>query len=347
MKILFLTAGTKVIASSRTRVFQYLPYLRKKDIECHIIAVEAEKYCQARLKLAKINFLSKIIGKFYSWWQILCFTLRAAKYDVLFIQRVSLSILLQKLIKKINANIIFDFDDALYLNKNNSYIARFNNLLKESKYVIIENKFTRNYALEFNKNIFTIIGPIEVNHYLPRINNDFRSKIVIGWIGSPATAVFIRPLYEVFKVLTKMHSNLVIHFIGGSELRIDGINLVVKDWHPDTEVLDLQDFDIGIMPLPDDEWSRGKGGYKLLQYMSLAIPCVASPVGINTEIIKEGINGFLAVNEAEWLNKLSLLINDGELRGKLGRQGREIAKMNYSYEASFPKFISVIEKVML
>lgn len=345
MKVLFLVAGPDIVASSRTRVYQYIPYLKRAGIQCYAIAYESQSSCGAKLNLFHKNFLSKVISKLYNWLQILRFICRASRYDVLFIQRVLLPLSVQRLLKRINANIIFDFDDALYLNLKKRFIERFNNLLRESKCIIVENRFTGDYASRFNKNIFTITGPIEVNRYLPKMGNPVRDKIVIGWIGSPATAVFLKPLYEVFQWLIRKYENLWIELIGAPGLNLGVANAIIKNWRLETEVSDLQDFDIGIMPLPDDEWSKGKGGYKLLQYMAIGIPCVASPVGINREIIKDGVNGFLGGNQEEWMERLSRLIEDRELREKMGREGRNLAESLYSYEVNFPKFISILKEV--
>jgi len=120
---------------------------------------------------------------------------------------------------------------------------------------------------------------------------------------------------------------------------------VIKEWGLDAEVGDLQDFDIGIMPLPNDEWSRGEGGYKLLQYMAVGIPCVASPVGINSALIKEGVNGYLANSEDQWYQKLEVLIKNRTLRESMGASGRNIVEERYSLEVSAPKLIEFIEKI--
>jgi len=118
-----------------------------------------------------------------------------------------------------------------------------------------------------------------------------------------------------------------------------------KSWSLDTEVADLQNFDIGIMPLPDNEWTRGKGGYKLLQYMAVGIPCIASPVGINMELIRDGENGFLAATEDQWYEKISLLTRDQELRKKMGMRGRDFVVKNYSFEVAAPKLISALRQL--
>jgi len=137
----------------------------------------------------------------------------------------------------------------------------------------------------------------------------------------------------------------VIELIGAANLTVKGANIRIKEWTLDTEVKNLQNFDVGIMPLLDNEWSRGKGGYKLLQYMAVGIPCVASPVGVNAKLIREGINGYLANSEDEWYKKLEVLIKNETLRESMGKNGRKIAETQYSFEVSVPKLIKLIKEV--
>lgn len=131
--------------------------------------------------------------------------------------------------------------------------------------------------------------------------------------------------------------------MGVGKINFAGVNATLKKWRLDNEVATLQSFDIGIMVLPDNEWTRGKGGYKLLQYMAVGIPCVASPVGINKELIRDGENGFLATTEEEWYENLSLLIDNPELRKKMGMRGRDFVVRNYSFEVAAPKLISALK----
>lgn len=335
-KILFLTAGPEIVASSRTRVYQFVPYLEKAGFKCRIINYESERSCRGNLNRVKKNIISKIAGKLYSFLQVLRFIISAPKYDILFIQRVLIPIGVQRFIKKTNSNIFFDFDDALYLNPEKKFVRRLDHLIRESRAVFLENRFTKDYASRLNGNIFTITGPIEINKYIPRSDGGNRERVVIGWIGSFATAEFVKTLKSVFKKLSDRYPKVEIHLIGAPRLELGINNIYIKPWRPDTEVRDLQDFDIGIMPLLDDDWSRGKGGYKLLQYMSIGIPSVASAVGINKEILKDGFNGFLASDDREWFEKLSSLIEDPGLRKRMGKEARKIAVERYSYEASCP-----------
>jgi len=139
--------------------------------------------------------------------------------------------------------------------------------------------------------------------------------------------------------------NLVLKIIGGTYNPI-GIHTNNIKWSLDTELAEMSEFDIGIMPLPDDEWAKGKCGLKALQYMAMGIPCVASPVGVNTEIIQDGVNGFLAKDEKEWIEKLSLLIKNSELRQRLGKAGRKTVEERYSVKVWAPRYVEIIKKVI-
>jgi glycosyltransferase involved in cell wall biosynthesis len=130
--------------------------------------------------------------------------------------------------------------------------------------------------------------------------------------------------------------------IGDGRYRDQELGIQGQDWSAETEVSDLSDIDIGVMPLPDDEWARGKCGLKGLQYMALGIPTIMSPVGVNTEIIDDGVNGFLAGDEDEWLTKLTSLIESAELREKLGREGRETVEQRYSVRSQRERYLSLL-----
>jgi glycosyltransferase involved in cell wall biosynthesis len=249
--------------------------------------------------------------------------------------------------------IVFDFDDAIYLMEpfRPSAVAnvdrtRFNYMLKTSRAVVISSAELSKVVQPYNSNIVRIPGPVDTERYESTPGRHKNSgEIIVGWIGSPSTAPYLEVLYDVFRKLTVKYPSLVISVIGSWPFEVEGVDLRVKQWSLESEVEDLSHFDIGIMPLPDNELTRGKGGYKLLQYLAMQIPCVASPVGINTEIIREGVNGFTAQLQSDWYNKLSLLIEDAELRQRMGREGRHIAEEEYSLHANVPKLINLFRSI--
>ncbi|MBT9138962.1 MAG: N-acetyl-alpha-D-glucosaminyl L-malate synthase [Syntrophomonadaceae bacterium] len=218
-------------------------------------------------------------------------------------------------------------------------------ILKASSYVITGNDYLRNYALRFNRNVAVIPTSIDTDKYTAkRKASKKKDKIIIGWMGSRSTAFYLEQLKGVFKALSQKY-RIGLHIIGADEYRIKGVDITNKRWSLEKEVADLRELDIGVAPLIDDGWGRGKCGLKVLQYMGIGIPCVSSNVGVNAEIIVDGVNGFLAGTESEWIEKLSLLIEDKTLRRRLGAAGRRTVEKDFSLKENAPKLKSILKEV--
>jgi glycosyltransferase involved in cell wall biosynthesis len=258
----------------------------------------------------------------------------------------------ERKLSKLNVPLIFDFDDAIWLEDKSNHQGILGRLKKPGKTseiialadkVIAGNSYLSEYGLKFNNNVHIIPTTIDTERYIPR-EKAYGSQIVIGWSGSFSTIKHFEEIVPVLlQIKNKYQDKVSFKVIGdarylNSELGIQGIK-----WQAKTEVQDLQEFDIGIMPLPDEEWTKGKCGAKGLQYMGLAIPTIMSPVGVNTEIIADGVNGFLAETPDEWVDKLSQLIESVELRRKLGTAGRETVVKHYSVEANKAKYLRLFE----
>lgn len=361
MRVLFFTQSDEICAASRTRVYQYLPFLRAQGIEYKVIPMARGLIYKGALILSEnrikklLYFLISLILNYIKSFQMLVL---ARHYDVIFIQRVLIPRILLRFLKKINDNIVFDFDDAIYAiespqanlinrlraNRNRDHLPA---IFTISKAVIVENEYNKRFAEQFAHDVYIITGPIDTQRYAPKNSNlpkKSNDDIIIGWIGSSSTSAYLNLLKNVLRALSEKYK-ITLKLIGASDFDIPGVKIVKRKWDLSTEVSELQSFDIGIMSLPDDEWTRGKGGYKLLQYLSTGIPVVSSPVGINTEIVQEGINGYFAGSEEEWIEKLSILIENQDLREKLGRNGRINMQERYSFQVSAPKFIGILERV--
>ena len=355
MKILFFTLGPEIVASSRTRVYQYLPFFRADGIDYKAVTYESglayylhrfrPKSITGRITKRLLSQATKRYNLFFSFFKTLWFLVLSNFYDLIFLQKVLLPTFIIKLLKRKGKGIVFDFDDAIYAKPTNYNKGRFDQQLHLYDLLVIETAFTGEYVRRFrNNNILTVTGPIDCKRYHPG-NGAGKDEIVIGWIGSPvsASARHLYMLETVVKKLSGSNKGLVLVLIGAPKVGFAEARVKLKKWSLETEVADLQSFDIGIMPLPDNEWTRGKGGYKLLQYMAVGVPCVAAPVGINKELIRDGENGFLATTEEEWYEKLSLLIDNPELRREMGRRGRAYVVRNHSFEAAAPKLISALK----
>lgn len=353
MRILFFTIGNEAVASSRTRVYQHIPYLQQAGIKCRLISYISPWQSLRVINNEKERIFLRLSGKAYSFLKTAIFIALSPWYDILFIQKVLLPVKTLKFILLLNKNIIFDLDDAIFLSDTYNgrassvkFLPRLEFIIRVSKYIVLENDFVGNYVRKFNTNIILITGPIDIDKYKPRERDCGNGQVVLGWIGSPASAFYLEALYGIFEMLAERHKNLTVNLVGPlAEPPLKGVNIAVKKWSLESEVSELQNFDIGLMPLSDDEWSKGKGGYKLLQYMATGICCVASPVGINKEIVRDGINGFLAKTPEEWLQKLSLLIENVSLRKRMGQEGRRLAQRLYSYQVNTPRLIEAFRKI--
>lgn len=343
-------------ASQRFRMEQFFPYLQKKGFECDYSWFIDER--SDRTFYSKGNTLSKL--KIFLKAASIRFkdVQKANHYDVIFIQREAFmtgSVFFEKRFSRSTANVIFDFDDAIWLedtssfNKKLAWLKRPSktaDIIKLSDEVIVGNSFLAAYAKQFNEHVHIIPTVIDTTVYLPsRSNKSSPEKICIGWIGSSTTVKYFAGIIPVLKKLKEKFGDR-IHFklIGDKSFHIDDLEIESIEWHSETEVSDLNKIDIGLMPLPDNDWSRGKCGFKALQYMALQIPPVISPVGMNNEIIQPGVNGFLAASELEWIESISALIESPDLRNKIGVQARKTVVEKYSVQSQLDLLIFLLHR---
>jgi len=283
--------------------------------------------------------------------------LRMNRYDIIFIYRDALMIgstFIEKRFAKSRAKMVLDFDDAIWqpkVSEANRRLAFLKNSSKTatiiglSDMVFVGNQFLADYATQFNHNVAIIPSTIDTDSYLPPSARS-TGPVCIGWTGSFSTIQHFETAIPALKEIKEKFGDAVRFKIIGdasyycSELKTQGVS-----WRPDTEVQDLSDIDIGIMPLPDNEWTKGKCGMKGLQYMALGIPTLMSPVGVNTEIIQNGVNGYLPSSSQEWVIVLSNLIKDKELRSRIGKAGRQTVVDKYSVEVWKTKYLQLFNQL--
>jgi glycosyltransferase involved in cell wall biosynthesis len=275
---------------------------------------------------------------------------------VVFIQKEFMPGVLLNLLYAQNKNIIFDFDDALFLSEKQQEGTfgkvmlkkskkGIDSMLRRSKRTIVGNSFLGSYAERFCADVVKIPIAIDINRYLPLATAVQRERITFGWIGRERNAYYLEDLQNVFKRLSEESDKIELYIIGMDKVNIDTFPIKYEVWDYRTEVDSLTRIDIGLMPLRNDDWSRGKGGCKLLQYMALAIPTVSSPVGINKEIISDGVNGFLASTDDEWVEKISRLIQNFNLRKEIGAKARETVCQRYSLDKWVEPFCNALKPV--
>ena len=180
-------------------------------------------------------------------------------------------------------------------------------------------------------------------------NNESKNsaEIVIGWTGSETTIRHFRMAIPwLIKLKNRYGNRIGFTVISNKALEDSKLETNFVQWNKESEIEDLCKMDIGIMPLPDNEWSKGKCGFKALQYMALEIPVVVSPVGMNKELVSDSVNGFIAGTEDEWIHKLSQLIESEPWRKKFGIEGRKTVEKNFSVEANLPKYLQIFQDIL-
>ncbi len=249
---------------------------------------------------------------------------------------------------------IFDFDDAVfhaYRSPSNGYLSylKFPNKTGEicrlSAHVMAGNQYLADYAGKFNDQVTIIPTTIDTEKYQMLQEKDAPETITIGWSGSFSTAQHLATLSDVLQELARQEK-FRLRVIGAPKFELAGVDTEIIKWRSETETEDLGVIDIGVMPLPDDQWSKGKCGLKALQYMALGVPTVCSPVGVNSTIIQDGENGFLADGKDEWIEKLKKLMHSAELRRKIGSAGRETVEKSYSAKSQAPRVFEVFKSVV-
>lgn len=248
--------------------------------------------------------------------------------------------------------LLFDFDDAIFTSPSGKRSRltqrrveqRLQHVLTASKIVIAGNQYLGDYAAQYAKHVSILPTVLDTARY-PAKSHERSEQLVIGWIGHSVNHPY---LLEMSELLNKLASrfNLRMLVISDRDLSIPGVEVENRRWSEATEVNDILDMDIGVMPMPDDPWSRGKCGFKAIQYMAAGIPPVCAAVGANLEIVRDGVDGYCVSNKAQWLDRLSALCANVELRALLGSSARQRVQAAYSLEAVLPLWLSSLREAM-
>lgn len=339
--------------SQRFRFEQYLSHFEKNGWQWQL-----ESFWNLstwKLLYHRGKYFQKLLGLISGFVRRFFLLFRLSSADLIFIHREAAPVgppffewVIAKVLRK---KIIYDFDDAIWnpnVSVSNGFANRFKwyskvgTICRWATVVTCGNNYLRNYALHFNQDVKFIPTTIDTDYHLP--NQKSENKIpVIGWTGSHSTTYYLNFLIPVFKKLEEQFQ-FELRIISNKDLQLPLKSYCFIHWKKETEIEDLQQFDIGIMPLPDDEWSKGKCGFKLLQYMSVDVASIASPVGVNTEIIIDNHTGFIAVTENDWFEKLSALLQNSEKRKSVIANARQHIEKNYSVHSMKPIYLQLLNE---
>lgn len=332
MRVLFLVEEHRWSASTRFRVRQYIPGLEGTGVKSTVMPAIA---CQRGSKP----------------WHHLKLVTKALRSDLLVIQRHLYSERTFDLLHRLGRPIVYDYDDALYSFPTgqsdvppaawlSTVRARLHHTFSKSSHVIAGNRELADYARQFNASVSVIPtcvpanpdpGPLGQRNAIP----------VVGWVGRSENLTYIRPIAAALARLQNTRP-FVFRVICDAPLEIEGLLIDNRYWSLATEATDIASFDVGISPLSDDGWSRGKCGFRAIQMMAVGAPAVVSPVGVHRDLVVDGVNGFWAISPSDWADRIDRLLGDAALRRRLGLAARETVVGGYSVEANLPRLVRVL-----
>lgn len=356
MKVLFLTKYPHAGASSRYRVYQYLPYLDAAGIAWHVQpfmspAMYALVNRPGRRLHKAAHAALAVARRLAQLW-------RCGRYDLIFLQRECLPLgppLMERLFRRWHIPTIFDYDDALFIVKRSTHNAfvdsfkdggRVREIFGLVDCVLAGNDWLRDRAVKAGAAAARTLHVAEdLTRYVRRPPHRDGPVLTLGWLGSPSTEKYLELLREPLRALCRRDPRLRLLVVGGGAFSDTQIPVEHRRWDYAREVADLHTFDIGLMPLPLEDWSLGKSGGKARTYMAAGVPAVCTGVGFNCELIRDGETGFLVRKPAEWETALSRLIGDAALRERIATAARAEVARRYSLEHIGPQFVAVLQEV--
>lgn len=351
MKILVLSRYERLGASSRVRMLQYIPWLEDHGFSVTVSALFSDKYLGHYYRSGK-----KSPGEILKSYLARVARLAACgSYDLLWIEKELFPFLPpwgESMLGLFRKPYVVDYDDAVfheYDGHANLAVRCFlgqkiDAVMRKAALVVAGNDYLADRArLAGAKRVECIPSVIDLKRYQAAAAQTGK-MFTIGWIGSPSISYYLKVVEPALAEMCRDGNTRVV-LVGAGRLELKGIPFEVIPWSEETEVAGIQTFDAGIMPLPDTPWEWGKCGFKLIQYMACGIPVVASPIGVNTKIVEQGVNGFLADTTDEWVRALSSLRDNSGMRQAMGRAGRVKVEAEYCLQVTAPGLTDLLKGV--
>ena len=358
-KVLILCPSPRgTAATQRLKYEQYLDLLEKQGYEFTISSFQTNRFWDIVYKPGRT--VEKIGWTAIGYLRRAGDLLRAPFYDAVFVNLWVTPLgfpFFERILFFFNKNVIYDIDDMLFLDKKQqgkvTLIQRLKGrrkpltLMKHSSYVIVCTTKLEEIAnaINKNKNAIDISSTFDTDRFTPVSDYEQKEIITIGWTGTHSTIPFLETLQPMLMAVSKQRKIRLL-VIANKEYKMKDVPTEFIPWRAETEVQDLHHFDIGLYPIPANEWSLGKSSLKALTYMAIAIPFVATAYGTNYRIMQQGVQGFMALSEEEWTESIIRLIDDVELRRRMGQAGRKTVEELYSVKANFSKYLQVFKTVL-
>jgi glycosyltransferase involved in cell wall biosynthesis len=347
LKVLLLTKYSNLGASTRQRLLQFIPALEARGWSVTWKPLFQDSYLRRLYSCGSRSNLQVLESYARRFWN--CFITDCRPFDVVVVQQECFPYLpfgLESWLYHRSCKVITDYDDAVFEQYRPFRILRdkISNVMRASWKVVVGSRYLKEYAVRHNGNVTFVPTVVDTRDYQPRADYTVReSSFVIGWIGTPVTARFLREISVPLAKLARRHPIRLRCLGAHPNFGIDGLTVECIPWTQASHAAWIQTFDAGIMPLTDEPFAQGKCGFKLIQYMAGAVPVVASAVGANNDILDDGSTGLLAKTPAEFEDKLELLICDSKRRQRLGRAGRDVVESRYSLQSQLATFCGLFD----
>jgi glycosyltransferase involved in cell wall biosynthesis len=350
MEILFLTKYSRLGSSSRYRALQYFPYLEADGWTVswqHFLSDRYVRQFYLGRGRSTIEGARAILRRVYYLLRT-----RLNHFDVIHLQAEALPripFFLESMLLRNRDRLVLDYDDASFepYQKNLFMRQKIARLANCSAHVIVANDYLRSYLSRYTSKLTIVPTVIDISRYQVKESHRWEPghRVVIGWIGSPATTHYLISFSKVLQILSAQH-RILLRCVGAQpDFKVPGVHVEHLPWTEGTEAKILRTFDIGVMPLVDEPFAKGKSGLKLIQYMGAAVPAIGAAMSANSQIIQDGVNGFLAASDEEYVRKIGALIANHELRMRLGMAGRRTAEEKYSLQAAAPAFCRLLREI--
>jgi glycosyltransferase involved in cell wall biosynthesis len=362
IRVLALSPIPEEGAGCRFRIAQFIPYLESVGIQVTLSSLFNADFFHLVYKPG--HYVRKAVTFAGLSLKRLDSLRAASRFDAILIYReifpIGPAVIERLLGMRRRPPIVFDFDDAIFLpsvSDANRVIralkqpGKVATIIRHSDHVIVGNEYLASYARQFSRAVTVIPTCVDTTKFVPSLEAVSRNgsegsrQPVVGWIGSPTTAAYVRRLATVFRRVRERHPFLLRVSGTGDSFDVSGVETENALWTLGGEVQLFNTCDVGVYPLFDDEWSKGKCGFKAIEFMACGVPVVAAAVGVNREIIDDGANGFLASTEDEWVEKLGRLLADRELRRRFGEAGRRVVEERYSLKVQAPRLAATLREV--
>lgn len=355
MKVLFVHPyPTGAAPSQRFRFEQYIPFLIERGVEVHIAPFwDQESW---NVLYSKGYIFNKAWALFKGWYKRWNIIKKADEYDYVFIHReldpIGISFLRKPLKNLTKAKVIFDLDDAIWIpnsSSSNKMFERFKNWIQASQLASLAycisggNSYLCEWGQKYSPQSKCIPTTVDTLYGHNKIQSHKNSKVVFGWTGTHSTLKYLNPMLPTIERILNKYDNVEFCVICDSQPEFSFPKMKWIPWNKEREIEDLLNLHIGLMPLEEDLWAKGKCGFKAIQYMALGIPALVSPVGVNVEIVDDQVNGFICKNEEDWEKYLQLLIENPTLREEMGAKARPKIEQNYSIESVKSDWLSLFQ----